>query len=66
MANLSDREVVEVPLDKPETEDRAVALELTDSLDCFRLNVISDGRLCGKAGAVADGVRAGNLGPKEF
>lgn len=66
MAYLSDLDVVDVPFDLADTEERAVAIELTDSFEAFRLNAFSDGFLGGNAGDVADGVRAGNLGAKEL
>lgn len=59
-AYLSDLEVIEVPFDMPDTDERVVAIELTDSLDAFLLNVISEGLLGGSAGDVADGARGGN------
>ena len=64
-AYLSDREVIEVPLDLMDTDERVVAIELTESFEAFRLRVISDGRLGGSAGEVAAGVRAGSAGPSD-
>jgi hypothetical protein len=65
-AYLSDLEVIEVPFDMAETDERVVAIELTESLDAFLLRVISEGLLGGSAGDVADGVLGGNLGPSEL
>lgn len=65
-AYLSDLEVIEVPFDMADTDERVVAIELTESLDAFLLRVISDGLLGGSAGDGAEGVRGGNLGPREF
>ena len=65
-AYLSDLDVIEVPLDMPDTDDRVVAIELTESFEAFLLSVISEGLLGGRAGDVADGARGGNLGPREF
>ena len=65
-AYLSDLEVIEVPFDMAETDERVVAMELTESLDAFLLRVISEGLLGGSAGDVTDGVRGGNLGPSEL
>jgi hypothetical protein len=65
-AYLSDLEVIEVPFDMADTDERVVAIELTESLDAFLLRVISEGLLGGSAGDVAEGVRGGNLGPREL
>ena len=65
-AYLSDLEVIEVPFDMADTDERVVAIELTESLDAFLLRVISEGLLGGRAGDVTDGVRGGNLGPSEL
>lgn len=65
-AYLSDLDVIEVPFDMADTEERVVAIELTESLDAFLVRVISEGLLGGNAGEVAEGVRGGNLGPREF
>ena len=64
-AYLSDREVIDVPLDLMDTDECVVAIELTESFEAFRLRVISDGRLGGSAGEVAVGVRAGSGGPSD-
>lgn len=66
IAYLSDLDVVDVPLDLADTEERAVAIELTDSFEALRLRAVSEGFLGGNAGDVADGVRGGNFGPKEL
>ena len=65
-AYLSDLEVIEVPFDMADTDERVVAIELTESLDAFLLRVISEGLLGGSAGDVTEGVRGGNLGPSEL
>jgi hypothetical protein len=65
-AYLSDLEVIEVPFDIADTDERVVAIELTESLDAFLLRVISEGLLGGSAGDVTDGVQGGNLGPSEL
>ena len=63
MAYLSDFEVADVPFDLPETEERAVATELTDSFEALRVRAISDGLLGGNEGDGPEGVRGGSLGP---
>jgi hypothetical protein len=65
-AYLSDLEVIEVPFEMPDTDERVVAIELTESFEAFLLRVISEGLLGGRAGDVADGARGGNLGPREL
>lgn len=66
IAYLSDLDVVDVPLDLADTEERAVAIELIESFEAFLLRAVSDGFRGGSAGDVADGVRGGNLGPREL
>jgi hypothetical protein len=63
-------DVIDVPLDMPETDDLAVATELTDSLDPLRVCRLliggSEGRLGGKLGAGgADVFLGGNVGPMD-
>jgi hypothetical protein len=65
-AYLSDLEVIEVPFDMADTDERVVAIELTESLDAFLLSVISEGLRGGSVGDVMDGVGGGNLGPREL
>jgi hypothetical protein len=65
-AYLSDLEVIEVPFDMADTDERVVAIELTESFEAFLLRVISEGPLGGRAGDVADSARGGNLGPREL
>jgi hypothetical protein len=61
----SDRpDVTEVPLEMADAPDLAVAIELTDSLDAFLLNVKSDCLLLSVDGA-ADGRRAGKAGDSD-
>jgi hypothetical protein len=64
-AYLSDREVIDVPLDLMDIDECVVAIELTESFEAFRLRVISDGRLGGSAGDTAGVVRGGSLGPSD-
>ena len=66
IAYLSDLDVIEVPLDMADIDERVVAMELTESLYAFLLRAISEGLLGGSAGDVAEGVRGGNLGPSEL
>ena len=67
---------MEVPFEMPDTDDLAVAIELTDSLEALRLRLYSDGRLLqsftegasdgrlgGRAGDCSDGLLGGRLGP---
>lgn len=67
-AYLSDLDVIEVPFDIADTDERVVAIELTESFEAFLLKLEgwADGLLGGRAGDVADGVRCGNLGPREL
>jgi hypothetical protein len=65
-AYLSDLEVIEVPFEMADTDERVVAIELTESFEAIQLRVISEGLLGGNAGDVADGAQGGNLGPREL
>jgi len=65
-AYLSDLKVIDVPFDMADTDERIVAIELTELFDAFLLSVISEGLSGGSAGDVTDGARGGNLRPREL